>query len=137
MTEEILETMKQRKQAKNTTLYLTLDKKIKKMCKNAKENWCNQKCDEIEEHLKVNGTKQMHQSIKELVGKKKSNSSGGCIKDKEGNMLFEKDKILERWSEYIENLFSYYRPPPPTSNIKRGLPILINGVKKAVKNFQL
>jgi len=56
----------------------------------------------------------MHQSINELVGKKKSNSSGGCDKDKDGNMIFEKDKILVRWSEYIEDLFSDNRPPPPT-----------------------
>ena len=79
----------------------------------------------------------MHASIKELVGKKKSNSSGGCVKDKEGNMIFEKDKILERWSEYIADLFSDDRPPPPTPSNDRGPPILKDEVRKAIKNSQL
>ena len=52
-------------------------------------------------------------------------------------MLFEKDKILERWSEYIEDLFSDNRPPPPTPSNDRGPPILIGEVKKALKNSQL
>ena len=114
-----------------------MDKKVKKMCKDAKEKWCNDKCKEIEEHLQSNGTKKMHASIKELVGKKKSNSSGGCVKDKEGNMIFEKDKILERWSEYIADLFSDDRPPPPTPSNDRGPPILKDEVRRAIKNTQL
>ena len=52
-------------------------------------------------------------------------------------MLFEMDKILERWSEYIEDLLSDNRPPPPTPSNERGPPILINEVKKAIKNSQL
>ena len=32
-------------------------------------------------------------------------SSSGCIKSKEGTIIVEKHKILERWIEYIEELF--------------------------------
>ena len=63
----------------------------------------------------------MHQSIKKLVERKK-NSSGGCIIDKEGNMIFENDKIL-RWSEYIEDLFSDNKPPQPSTSNDRDPPI--------------
>ena len=48
----------------------------------------------------------MHNCIKELVGENKSSTSTGCIKDKQGKMIFEKDKVLERWAEYISDLFA-------------------------------
>ena len=59
------------------------------------------------------------------------------MKDKEGNRIFENDKILERWSEYIADLFSDDRPPPPTPSNDRGPPILKDEVRKAIKNSQL
>ena len=52
---------------------------------------------EIEDTQIHNGTKKMHSYIKELVGNNKSNkSANSCIKDKEGKMIFEQVKILER-----------------------------------------
>ena len=75
--------------------YVTYDKEIKKMCKTEKEKWFNGKCEEIENHLNVNGTKKMHDCIKELAGNARSNSTTGCIKDKDENMLFESEKVLD------------------------------------------
>ena len=66
----------------------------------------------------------MHDNIKELTGKKKGNTSGGCIKAKDGNMIFERDKVLSRWAEYTGDLFTDTRPPLPTPNNDRGPPIL-------------
>ena len=107
MTEEILAKMDKRKQAKNTPEYAQIDREIRRNCRKEKETWCNKKCAEIEESQKLNATKKMHDSIKELAGNSKSSKSGGsCIKDKEGNMIFEREKILERWAEYIGDLFS-------------------------------
>ena len=111
MTDEILEKMEDRKKAKNTPEYERLNKEIKKMCKQEKEKWCNKMCDEIEAKQNLNGTKKFHDNIKEFVGKKTSNSAGGCIKSKDGEMIFEREKVLNRWSEYIGDLFSDERPP--------------------------
>ena len=138
MNDQILTKMEERRKAKNTALYTKLDKEIRKMCKEEKEKWYASKCNEIEKNLKLNGTKKMHQEIKELTGSsKKSSSSGGCIKDKNGKMLFEKDRVLERWAEYIGELFEDTRPPLPAPSNDDGPPILKDEVQKALKNAQL
>ena len=129
--------MEARKKAKNTPEYEALNKEIKKSCKAAKEEWFNKKCDDIEHHLNVNGTKKMHDCIKEIAGVTKSSSSTGCIKDKNGNMLFEGDKVLERWAEYVGELFDDARPDLPIPSNDRGPPILRCEVEKAISNSQL
>ena len=50
MTDGILELMKQRKQQKNMNgiQYQILEKEIRKKYKQAKEQWCNNQCEEIE-----------------------------------------------------------------------------------------
>ena len=58
-------------------------------------------------------TKYMHQKIKEITAQK-SISKSGCIKSKTGNILMDKNDILKRWSEYIEDLFYDTRGPTPT-----------------------
>ena len=50
---------------------------------------------------------------------RKSNSNG-CIKDKEGKISFEAEKIIERWKEYIEDLFADQRPENPIKNFPKG-----------------
>ena len=79
----------------------------------------------------------MHDSIKELAGVKKSSNSGGsCIKDREGNMIFEREQILERWAEYIGDLFADTRPTLPNPSNDRGPPILKEEVEKAIRKTQ-
>ena len=135
MTDEIMNLMAERKKAKNPQEYTKIDKEIRKSCRIAKENWINQKCDQIEENQKLNGTKKMHDDIKLITGdKKNSNSAGSCIKDKAGNMIFKSDKILERLAEYVGDLFADTRPPLPTPSNERGPPILKAEVQKAIKN---
>ena len=137
MTEEILTLMDKRKSAKNTPEYLKIHKEIQKKCKLAKEKWYASKCEEIEKLQEKNGTKKMYENINELIGgKKKNSSSGSCIKNKEGTMLFERDKILERWAEYIGDLFSDSRPSLPTPSNDDGPPILSAEVRNAIKESQ-
>ena len=52
-------------------------------------------------------------------------------------MIFERDKVLNRWAEYIGDLFADTRPPLPTPSNDRGPPILKEEVQKALKNSQL
>ena len=137
MTDDILEKMEIRKRAKNTPDYKIYHKEIQKACKLEKEKWVNEKCEEIEENLRVNGTKKMHANIKELVGDKKGNAGSSCIKDKGGKMLFEKDQVLQRWSEYIGDLFADDRPPLPTPSNNDGPPIMKEEVEKALKSTQM
>ena len=41
----------------------------------------------------------MHCQIKEVTGKKRGNGTTTCVEAKDGIIIMEKDKILDRWSE--------------------------------------
>ena len=105
--------MKERQQIlpRNSAEYKSLDKTIRVKCKEAKEGWLNEKCAEIEK-LKNTDTAGMHKKIKEMAGQKTC-SSTGCIKSKEGTIIMEKDKVLQRWTEYITDLFHNNRGEKP------------------------
>jgi len=108
MTEEILDKMEERRKNKgNHTRYNELDKEIKRKCDQAKEDWLNKQCDELEQHHQSD-MKTFHRKIKELSGKNKG-IAGGCIKSKEGNIIMEEEKIRERWTEYIKELYDANR----------------------------
>ena len=40
---------------------------------------------------------------KTLTGKKRANKPSSSIRDKNGKLLHDKDKILDRWKEYDDN----------------------------------
>ena len=54
----------------------------------------------------------VHRKIKEITGFKGCSSSG-CIRSKDGEVIIEKNKILERWTEYISDLFAGDRGSKP------------------------
>ena len=111
MTPQILNLMIERKEIKerngdNDEEYIRMDKRIKKACIKAKEDWFDEKCDELIKLEKNHNSREMHRKVKEVTGiKKKSSSKNQCIKDKFGNLLFEKELIDERWMEYIQELY--------------------------------
>ena len=72
--------------------------------------------------------------MKELVGDKKSSSMRGNIRSKDGTLLFEKDKVLSRWKEYIGELFNDDRQEQPEVVNLDGPPILNSEVEFALKN---
>ena len=52
-------------------------------------------------------------------------------------MIFEREKVLNRWAEYIGDLFADERPPLPLPSNARGPPILKSEVERAIKSSQL
>ncbi|GFN88795.1 endonuclease-reverse transcriptase [Plakobranchus ocellatus] len=80
----------------------------------------------------------MHAKIKDVSGKKIKCSTPGCIKSKDGTMLMEKKEILNRWSEYVEDLFKDDKcenPPKKKKNIE-GSTILEEEVEAAIKKMK-
>ena len=79
----------------------------------------------------------MHTKIKEATRKYKTCSSANCIEAKDGTIIMEKEKILERWKEYICELFENNRPPEylVTKREKENLPILKEEIVKAIKSM--
>ncbi|GFN88481.1 RNA-directed DNA polymerase from mobile element jockey-like [Plakobranchus ocellatus] len=137
INKEILDLMEERGKSKNVEAkYKDLNKNIKIKCNAAKEEWINQQCQEIEQKLNID-SKFMHAKIKDVSGKKIKCSSPGCIKSKDGTMLLEKREILNRWSEYVEDLFK--DDECKTSKIKKkieGPIILKEEVEPAIKKMK-
>ena len=105
MTDEILNLMENRRELKrNSEEYETVHRMIRTKCKEAKELWLTKSCREVEDfHGK--DLRSMYKKINEITGRRKACSSTGCIKSKEGYIIMEKEKILERWEEYIKDLY--------------------------------
>ena len=78
----------------------------------------------------------MHNEIEEIMGKKACSSSG-CIKAKNGDLIMDKSKMLERWTEYIGDLFQDNRGEKPVikKNID-GPKILISEVRTAMSKMK-
>jgi hypothetical protein len=71
MTEEILQKMDERRQATNTSKYTSIDREIRGMCRQTKDQWLNQKCQEIEEMDMKQNIRGMHSQVKEMTNKNK------------------------------------------------------------------
>ena len=103
MTEEILEKMEQRKEQKDKDIarYKLLDREIRQECKQAKEEHYNHLCAEIEE-LDKHHNPIMYSKVKSMEYKTKIKLG---VQNKDGELLTEPEQILDRWFEYIGDLY--------------------------------
>ena len=74
ITDDILEMCDKRRELKNKkhdaqgrSQYRDINKKIRKAIKQAKENWIEEQCEEIDINLKKNNTKRAYQIVKDLT----------------------------------------------------------------------
>ena len=137
MTDKIIEMLQERQKIFNrrSQEYKQIDKEINTKCREAKEAWIGMKCDEIE-RCKNMEPSSMHKNIKEIAGNKPCSSSG-CLKAKDGTVILEKEKILERWTEYIGELFHDNRGDKPTIVKKiEGPKILKSEVRTAIAKMR-
>lgn len=94
---------KRKVQDKDRVKHNILNRDIKKRCMEAKEEWLNNQCKEIEESK---STTSIHKKTLNISGKRKERTScTSCINSTEGNLLMEEKEACERWEEYIEELY--------------------------------
>ena len=79
-----------------------LKHEVQKLCREAKDKYYEDKCKEIKMLDKVH-SQLLYQKIKEL--RPKGNRMLQTIKSKQGKSLLEKDEVMERWAEYVEELY--------------------------------
>ena len=75
---------------------------IKRCIKKAKENWIGEQCSEIEENLRKNKSKRAYQLMKNLTTVKRGKAT--TVQDHSGKRLTEEREILNRWTEYCNEL---------------------------------
>ena len=76
-----------------------------------KNGWINN-AQELNSWILSKELKNLHSVVKNLLGGN-SCSCGGNIKDRNSNLLFEKQDILVRWKEYVAELFEDNQSPEP------------------------
>jgi len=109
MTTEIIQKMEERRQYKSDTSpegqkrYKELKHIVQRLCRQAENNYYNGKCKEIE-FLEATHNPLLYKKIKELNPKRSKGTQG--IKDKDGHLLQEPQEILQRWAEYVEELYN-------------------------------
>ena len=134
MTDEILDLMTERRQAKrkNMNKYKDIDKLIKGYCIKEKEKWLNNKCEEIEAKKNTDAGK-MHNNIREIIGERGCTSSG-CITSKSGEIITEKGQVLQRWTEYIKELYEddRHKGKPRIRKDMQGPKIIKAEIEKAI-----
>ena len=137
MTDHILNLMENRKQFKNSDKdeYNRLNKQINLACKEAKEKWLVNQCEEVEQLEKQNKSREMHNKVKELTSKNTKKKASGCIKDKSGNILFNQEEIAVRWVEYITELYEDHREQMAKFEVTSGASVLKEEIQKALKSI--
>src|SRR6267154_2342 len=105
MNSEILCKMEDRRQykiMKEEAKYRKLKHEIQKLCCEAKDKYYEDKCKKIEMLDKVH-SQLLYRKIKEL--RLKESRVLQTIKSKQRKSLLEKDEVMERWAEYVEELY--------------------------------
>ena len=77
----------------------------------------------------------MHNKVKELTSKNAKGKASGCIKDKNGNILFNQEDIAARWVEYITELYEDHREQMPKFEVTSGGSIMKEEIQKALKSM--
>jgi len=119
--------------------YRTAHREVKKKMKEAKEEWIEQQCNEIDKGMK-NNSKKAYKTLKALTKSNKSRTT--AIENKNGKLLTDKNAIIERWSEYCQELYNH--PIQPDARIlkkqqkppEEKLPILREKVEAAIKTLK-
>ena len=115
--------------------YKELDKLVKAMCKERKEEGLRERCQEMEQLERVD-SRLMAEKIREITGQKRTTRST-IVKDRNGNILTERIDVLNRWREYVEGLYRDDRcEKPEFDGCEPGPHILRNEKEKAVRGMK-
>ena len=113
MTDKILEKCDERRKLRSNKYknydafkeYQETNKEVKTEIRKAKEEFILRKCNDIQREFESNNTKVAYQVVKEIMGNKSARVS--VIENKQGKLLTDKKAIQERWTEYVQELYTY------------------------------
>ena len=78
----------------------------------------------------------MHNKVKELTSRSTKKKAGGCIKDKNGNILFNREEMAARWVEYITELYEDHREQVPKFEVTSGASVVKEEIQKALESVK-
>lgn len=107
MTDNVLSLMDKRRTYKNRdqTEYENLQKQIKKEVRNAKEQWMQNKCEELEKLEEKHDHFNIHKLVKETTARKKPQNLTKIVNDN-NKIITDFKELLNHWKKYTQHLFS-------------------------------
>ena len=103
-TLEITEKKRNARKNGNRMEYVRLKAEVQKCIRSDKRKWLEEQCAKIDEFDRKHQSKAFYKQIK-ATNSRKFHTSQLPIKDKNKNTLTDKNKIMQRWKEYGEDLF--------------------------------
>jgi hypothetical protein len=112
ITKEMLDKMDERRKWKNTNTsygkkeYSRLNNELRRETDKARNQWWNDKCDELAEYDRRGRSDLLYQEVGKLTRTtKKAGTKNIAINDKSGELKTEMSEVKERWKEYVEELY--------------------------------
>lgn len=153
ITNEILELIDERRKWKNVQTddgkrkYRQLNNKLRRECNKAKIEYWKEQCKDIEELERKGRIDQMYEKVRALTGGFKAKMKITAIKDNNGKLLTEETQVLNRWKEYVEELYNKdittitattttIEDEKTVEKDRKGPSILMSEVEWAIKNLK-
>jgi Reverse transcriptase (RNA-dependent DNA polymerase) len=112
ITSEMLLKMDERRNWKNNESeygqkeYSRLNNDLRRTTDKARNQWWNDKCDELAEYDKRGRSDLLYQEVRQLTRTgKKLGTKNITINNKDGELKTELNEVKERWREYVEDLY--------------------------------
>ena len=109
ITEEIVDLIETRRKYKNAQdengkqRYKEIHNQINRLCKMAKENWYEEKCQNVDKLIKSGRSDAAYKIVKQDFQERNPKTS--TLRDINGKILLEDKEKASRWKEYLENLY--------------------------------
>src|SRR5215471_2947226 len=152
VTQEMLNKMEERRKYKNINtesgrqMYRKLNNELRRETEKAREIWWERECREIEELDGRGRSDIVYAKVKKLSGNRRKNKGIQKIKDTDGTVLTDPDKIHARWKDYVEILYNKNGKPKmeeveveisdKVNDDERGPALLKEEIENAIKNMK-
>ena len=112
ITNEMLDKMDERRKWKSVKTdygskeYKRLNNELRRETDKARNQWWNDKCDELSEYDRRGRSDLLYQEVSRLTRTtRKTGTKNIAINDKNGELKTEMSEVQERWKEYVEELY--------------------------------
>ena len=153
VTEAMIERMSERRKWKGNNTeegrkeYRHLNNELRRETDEAREEWWEVKCDELEEYDKRGRSDLLYHEVSRLTKtEKKVAIKNAAINDDRGELRTEISEIKERWKEYMEELYSKSSKPRmedfkleeerQVESDRKGPGLLIDEIHAAIKEIK-
>ena len=118
--------------------YKNQNAKVQRLLRRDKDKYINEQCEVIENNAVTNATKELYQTVRNIT--KKFKPSSDTVKDEDGRVLCDGERVRDRWKEYCTKLYTKLESPDATQvewrdNGSEPSPLL-SEVKKAIKELK-